>query len=68
MKKIYFLLIAVAISAAASSQTTRQWVGPDNSSWMTPGFWATVPGGAPGVPLTGDVVVFNDGTNKTVKK
>lgn len=66
MKKIYLLLITVAIAATAWSQTTRQWIGPTASSWLTPGNWATVPGGTPGVPVTGDIVVFNDGTNKTI--
>ena len=66
MKKIYFLLIAVAITAAGWSQTTRQWIGPTNSSWLTPANWATVPGGNPGIPVAGDIVVFNDGTNKTI--
>lgn len=66
MKKIYALLIAVAVTAVGWSQTTRQWVGPVNSSWTIATNWASVPGGTPGVPLAGDVVLFNDGASKTV--
>ncbi|RYF86889.1 MAG: hypothetical protein EOO00_12865, partial [Chitinophagaceae bacterium] len=66
MKKIYTLMIAMAVTAIGWSQTTRQWVGPVNSSWTIAANWATVPGGTPGAPLTGDVVLFNDGASKTV--
>ena len=60
MKKIYFLLIAVAVTATAWSQTTRQWVGlTPNAPWTDPNNWATVPGGATGVPVAGDILIFN---------
>ena len=64
MKKIYILLIAVALTATAWSQATRRWVGPDNGSWTAAINWDN--GGAPGVPQAGDIVVFDDGTTRTV--
>jgi len=65
MKKIYLLLITVAITATGWSQATRTWVGPDNGSWVSAINWET--GGVPGViPQPGDIVVFSDGTTRTV--
>lgn len=65
MKKIYFGLAMVLATTCLWSQTTRRWVGPDNGLWTSAINWETGVG-APGVPQTGDLVVFDDGTTRTV--
>ncbi|MFC0772262.1 T9SS type A sorting domain-containing protein [Terrimonas alba] len=65
MKKIYFGLAMVLATTTLWSQTTRRWVGPDNGLWTSAINWETGVG-APGVPQTGDLVVFDDGTTRTV--
>lgn len=57
--------MAVAVTATAWSQTTRQWAGDNDAVWTDANNWATVPGGAPGAPIAGDIVVFN-GSNTRV--
>ena len=65
MKKIYFALAMILAATSLWSQTTRRWIGPDNGSWASPINWETG-AGIPGVPQTGDLVVFDDGNTRTV--
>ncbi len=60
MKKFYFLLIAIAITTLAWSQTTTWTNGNNNMRWDQGGNWTN------GVPADGYIVIINNGTSPII--
>lgn len=65
MKKCYTIVLLCLISAIATAQTTRYWVGPagvEGSQWNNSANWSATSGGSGGASVPNDAtynVVFN---------
>src|SRR4051812_28803392 len=67
LKSVSLLLLLILFSSPAFAVSTRYWVATANATWSNMANWSGAPSGPPGasVPVAGDLVYFDGGSNKT---